>query len=161
MFRLMLLGALAVAVWATVTVGDVLAADSPVPGYVAAALADTTRLGILYPLSDREGFDLLGRQWHQSDVAPIAYGFAVVFLRSLSLHRNVCEALASCVPPATQNRLLPPRTGIAAGLRAHPACPARPVCEQAFHEQARIRRNALLLEQRKYPLLDLPKRGSP
>jgi predicted methyltransferase len=43
MFRLMLLGALAVAGWATVTVGDVLAADSPVPGYVAAALADTTR----------------------------------------------------------------------------------------------------------------------
>ena len=40
MFRLMLLGALAVAGWATVTVGDVLAADSPVPGYVAAALAD-------------------------------------------------------------------------------------------------------------------------
>jgi hypothetical protein len=41
MFRLMLLGALAVAGWATVTVGDVRAADSPVPGYVAAALAHT------------------------------------------------------------------------------------------------------------------------
>jgi predicted methyltransferase len=43
MFRLMLLGELAVAGWATVTVGDVLAADSPVPGHVAAVLADTTR----------------------------------------------------------------------------------------------------------------------
>ena len=41
MFRLMLLGALAAIGWATV--GDVLAADSPVPGYVAAAPADTTR----------------------------------------------------------------------------------------------------------------------
>jgi len=29
------------------------------------------------------------RQWHQSDVAPIAYGFAIVFLRSFSLHRYV------------------------------------------------------------------------
>src|SRR5882762_1401257 len=37
MFRLMLLGALAAVGWATV--GDVLAADSPVPGYVAAATA--------------------------------------------------------------------------------------------------------------------------
>jgi hypothetical protein len=113
------------------------------------------------PLPVREGFDLLGRQWHQSDVAPSAYGFAVVFLRSLSLHRNVCEALASCVSPAAQDRLLPPRAGIAARLRAHPTCPALLVCEQAFQEQARIRRNALLLEQRKYPLLDLPKRSSP
>jgi predicted methyltransferase len=41
MFRLMLLGALAAVGWATV--GDVLAADSPVPGYVAAAVADTGR----------------------------------------------------------------------------------------------------------------------
>jgi predicted methyltransferase len=41
MIRLMLLGALAVAGWATV--GDVLAADGPVPGYVAAALAGTAR----------------------------------------------------------------------------------------------------------------------
>ncbi|SHN84637.1 class I SAM-dependent methyltransferase [Bradyrhizobium erythrophlei] len=41
MFRLMLLGALAAAGWATV--GGILAADSSVPGYVAAALADTAR----------------------------------------------------------------------------------------------------------------------
>jgi hypothetical protein len=41
MFRLMLLGALAAVGWATV--GDVLAADSPVPGYVAAAITDTAR----------------------------------------------------------------------------------------------------------------------
>jgi predicted methyltransferase len=41
MFRLMLLGALAAVGCATV--GDVLGADSPVPGYVAAALADTAR----------------------------------------------------------------------------------------------------------------------
>jgi hypothetical protein len=38
MFRLMVLGALAAVGWATV--GDVLAAESPVPGYVAAAIAD-------------------------------------------------------------------------------------------------------------------------
>ena len=41
MFRLMLLGALAAIGWSTV--GDVLAAESPVPGYVAAAVADTAR----------------------------------------------------------------------------------------------------------------------
>jgi predicted methyltransferase len=41
MFRLMLLGALAAVGWATV--GGVLAADGPAPGYVAAAIADTTR----------------------------------------------------------------------------------------------------------------------
>ena len=41
MFRLMSLGALAAVGWATV--GDVLAAHSPVPGYVAAAITDTAR----------------------------------------------------------------------------------------------------------------------
>jgi predicted methyltransferase len=41
MFRLMLLGAVAAIGWSTV--GDVLAAESPVPGYVAAAVADTAR----------------------------------------------------------------------------------------------------------------------
>ena len=41
MFRLILLGALAAVGWATV--GDVLAADDPAPGYVAAAVGDTAR----------------------------------------------------------------------------------------------------------------------
>lgn len=85
------------------------------------------------PLLDREGFDPLGRrQWHQSDVVPIAYGFAIVFLQSFCPPRYVCEALAYCVPPAAQDRLLPPRAGIAGRLRAHLTCLALLVCEQTF-----------------------------
>src|ERR1700692_2509411 len=63
--------------------------------------------------------------------------------------------------PATQDRLLPPRAGIAGRLRTHPTCLALLISEQTFKEQARIRRNPLLLEQRRYPLLDLPKRRRP
>ena len=75
------------------------------------------------PLLDREGFDLpRAPPWHQSDVAPIAYGFAIVFMRSFCLHRYVCEALTCYVPRAAQDRLLPPRAGIAGRLRAHPTC---------------------------------------
>src|ERR1700677_3229761 len=63
--------------------------------------------------------------------------------------------------PAPQNRRLPPRPGIAGRLRTHPTCLALLISEQTFKEQARIRRNTLLLEQRTYPLLDLPKRRDP
>src|ERR1019366_5127997 len=58
---------------------------------------------------------------------------------------------------ATQDRLLPPRTGIASRLRAHPTGFALLISEQTFQEQACIRRNTILIEQRTYPLLDLPK----
>src|SRR5205807_6765940 len=61
----------------------------------------------------------------------------------------------------TQNRLLPPWAGIASRLRAHPTGVALLISEQAFQEQACIRRNTLLREQRTYPLLDLSKRRRP
>src|SRR6266851_5536571 len=51
--------------------------------------------------------------------------------------------------------------GIASRLGAHPTSLALLISEQAFQEQAGIRRNALLSEQRTYPLLDLPKRRRP
>src|SRR5216684_628234 len=63
--------------------------------------------------------------------------------------------------PATQNRLLPPRTRIASCLRAHPTGLALLISEQTFQKQACVRRNTLLLEQRTYPLLDLTKRRRP
>ncbi len=63
--------------------------------------------------------------------------------------------------PATKDRLLPPRAGIASRLGPHPAGLALFISEQTFQEQARIRRNTLLFEQRTYPLLDLPERRSP
>src|SRR6195256_1213003 len=62
---------------------------------------------------------------------------------------------------ATQDRLLPPWAGIASRLRAHPTGLALLISEQTFQEQACIRRNTLLREQRTYPLLDLPKRRRP
>src|SRR5664279_6208896 len=62
---------------------------------------------------------------------------------------------------ATQDRLLPPWAGIASCLRPHPTGLALLIPEQAFQEQTCIRRNALLSEQRTYPLLDLPKRRRP
>src|SRR5882672_4530811 len=61
----------------------------------------------------------------------------------------------------TQNRLLPPWAGIASRLRAHPTGLALLISEQTFQEQACIRRNTLLREQRTYPLLDLSKRRRP
>src|SRR5260370_6674500 len=63
--------------------------------------------------------------------------------------------------PATQDRMLPPWAGIASRLRAHPTGLALFISKQAFQEQACIRRNTLLREQRTYPLLDLPKRRRP
>lgn len=54
--------------------------------------------------------------------------------------------------PATQDRLLPPSTGIAGRLRTHPTVVATLVSEQTFQEQTRIGRNALLREQRTDPL---------
>src|SRR3982075_619809 len=63
--------------------------------------------------------------------------------------------------PATQDRLLPPRAGIASGLRAHPTGFALLISEQTFQEQAGIRRNTLLPEQRTYPFLDITKRRRP
>src|SRR5229473_684734 len=62
---------------------------------------------------------------------------------------------------AAQDRLLPPGAGIASRLGAHPTSLALLISEQAFQEQAGTRRNALLSEQRTYPLLDLPKRRRP
>src|SRR5665213_650374 len=63
--------------------------------------------------------------------------------------------------PATQDRLLPPRAGIASRLRAHPTGLALLISEQTFQEQACIGRNTLLREQRTYPLLDFSKRRRP
>src|SRR6266480_1745525 len=63
--------------------------------------------------------------------------------------------------PATQDRLLPPWAGIASRFRAHPTGLALFISKQAFQEQAGIRRNTLLREQRTNPLLDLPKRRRP
>src|ERR1700732_2475970 len=73
---------------------------------------------------------------------------------------DISQAIS--VPDSTtQNRLLSPRTGITGRLRAPPTGRARPISEQAFQEQACIRRNTLLREQRTYPLLDLSKRRRP
>src|SRR6266481_77785 len=63
--------------------------------------------------------------------------------------------------PATQDRLLPPRAGIASRLRAHPTGLALLVSKKTFQKQARILRNTLLPEQWTYPLLDLTKRRRP
>src|SRR5450631_1759942 len=62
---------------------------------------------------------------------------------------------------ATQDRLLPPWTRIAGCLGAHPTGLALLIAKQTFQKQACIRRNTILLEQRTYPLLDLPKRRRP
>jgi hypothetical protein len=48
--------------------------------------------------------------------------------------------------PATQDRLLPPGASIASRLRAHPTGLALLISEQAFQEQACIRRNTFLRE---------------
>src|ERR1700688_4835291 len=61
----------------------------------------------------------------------------------------------------TQNRLLPPWARITSRLRAHPTGLALLISEQTFQEQACIRRNTPLREQRTYPLLDLSKRRRP
>src|SRR6266496_4918016 len=61
----------------------------------------------------------------------------------------------------TQNCLLTPWARIASRLRAHPAGLALLISEQTFQEQACIRRNTLLREQRTYPFLDLSKRRRP
>src|SRR6202163_2488862 len=73
---------------------------------------------------------------------------------------NIAQSVSIPVT-ATQNRLLPPWTGIAGCLRAHPSGLALLIAEQTFQKQACIRRNTLLPEQRTYPLLDLPKRRRP
>src|SRR6266542_3318869 len=61
----------------------------------------------------------------------------------------------------TENRLLPPWARIACRFSAHPAGLALLISEQTFQEQACIRRNTLLREQRTYPFLDLSKRRRP
>ena len=63
--------------------------------------------------------------------------------------------------PATKDRLLPPRAGIASCLRAHPTGFALLISKKTFQKQACILRNTLLPEQRTYPLLDLTKRRRP
>src|SRR5471030_1575498 len=73
---------------------------------------------------------------------------------------DIAQAISIPIP-ATQDRLLTPRAGIASRLRAHPTGLALLISEQAFQEQTRIRCNSLLPEQRTYPLLDLPKRRRP
>src|SRR5882762_8728820 len=62
---------------------------------------------------------------------------------------------------ATEDGLLPPRARVASCLCAHPTSFALLISEQTFQKQACIRRNTLLLEQRTYPRLDLPKRRRP
>src|ERR1035437_5080477 len=73
---------------------------------------------------------------------------------------DIAQAISIPIP-ATQDRLLPPRTGIASCLRAHPTGFALLISEQAFQKQACIRRNTILIEQRTYPFLDLTKRRRP
>src|SRR5476651_1221762 len=73
---------------------------------------------------------------------------------------DIAQAISIPIP-ATQNRLLPPRAGIASRLRARPTGLALLISEQAFQEQACIRRNTILIEQRTYPSLDLTKRRRP
>src|SRR5450756_2101375 len=73
---------------------------------------------------------------------------------------DIAQAISIPIP-ATQDRLLPPRTGIASRLRAHPTGLALLISEQAFQKQACIRRNTILIEQRTYPFLDLTKRRRP
>ena len=73
---------------------------------------------------------------------------------------NIAQGIRIPIP-APQDRLLPPRAGIASCLRAHPAGFALLISEQAFQKQACIRRNTLLPEQRTYPFLDLTKRRRP
>src|SRR6478672_2224017 len=63
--------------------------------------------------------------------------------------------------PTPQNCLLPPWARIARRLRPHPASLALLISEQAFQEQAGIRRDTLLREQRTYLFLDLTKRRRP
>src|SRR5438046_2011768 len=73
---------------------------------------------------------------------------------------DIAQAIGIPIP-ATQDRLLPPWTRIACGLRAHPTGLALLVSEQTFQKQARILRDTFLPEQWTYPLLDLPKRRRP
>src|SRR5665811_188263 len=60
--------------------------------------------------------------------------------------------------PAPKDRFLPPRARVASCLRTHPAGLALLISEKAFQEQPCIPRNAILIEQRTYPFLDLTKR---
>src|SRR5471030_1157696 len=73
---------------------------------------------------------------------------------------DIAQAIGIPIP-ATQDRLLPPRAGIASCLRAHPTGFALLISEQTFQKQACIRRNTILIEQRTYPFLDLTKRRRP
>jgi hypothetical protein len=73
---------------------------------------------------------------------------------------DIAQAIRISIP-ATKDRLLPPRAGIASCLRAHPAGLALLISEQTFEKQAYISRNTILIEQRTYPPLDLTKRRRP
>ena len=89
------------------------------------------------------------RQWHQSDVAPIALGLgyrlsAVVLSTSLRLGssrllRSTCSP-GSPAAATGRDRGSPPRA-------SNLSCAAR--FRASFREQARIRSNTLLLEHRK------------
>ena len=63
--------------------------------------------------------------------------------------------------PAAKNGLLPPRTGIARCLRAHPTRLAPFITQKAVQERTRRRRHTILCEQRPHPSLRIPQRISP
>ena len=61
-------------------------------------------------------------------------------------------------PVPTQKRLLPPRTGVAGRLSAHPPGLATLITKQTVQEKPRVYRRTLLRKQRLYPSLHLPQR---
>jgi hypothetical protein len=61
------------------------------------------------------------------------------------LVRLIAQAVSIPIP-ATQDRLLPPRPGIASRFRSHPAGFALLVPEQTLEKQACIPRNTILIE---------------
>ena len=62
---------------------------------------------------------------------------------------------------SAQKFLLPPRTRIARGLRAHPSGLAPLLAKQPVDKQAGARRRPLLRKQRTHPSLHVPKRRCP
>ena len=64
-------------------------------------------------------------------------------------------------PPAAEDRLLTPRTGIARRFRAHPAGLARFVPQKSVEKLSCRGRHPLLTEQATYPRLHIPQRRRP
>jgi hypothetical protein len=69
--------------------------------------------------------------------------------------RHVAQAVRLPAAPA-EDRLLPPRPGVARRLGAHPSRLAPLGAEQAVEERRRGARHPLLREQRPHPRLGLP-----